>query len=301
MSVGEVGDGTSVGPFSIVAEGAVVGRDCRIGPHVVIEAGARVGDRVTIHSGTQLWAGVTIEDDVFVGPNVSFCNDRLPRAGRAADAEPTVVRSGASVGAGAAILPGLEIGPGAMVGAGAVVARTVPRDAVVVGNPARIVSYAGADRHQSWIEQAEGGSQAAETGVRGVTLHRFAVVRDLRGSLIAGEVGRELPFAPQRYFYVFDVPGSDVRGEHAHRTCHQFLIPIHGELHVVADDGARRQEFVLTGKETGLYLPPMTWALQYRYSPESVLLVLASHAYDPDDYIRDYGDFLREARERAAG
>ena len=94
---------------------------------------------------------------------------------------------------------------------------------------------------------------------------------------------------------VFDVPGVDVRGEHAHYHCHQFLVCVNGALHVVADDGSRRQEFVLDSKDIGLYLPPMTWGIQYLYTPGSTLLVFASHPYDPDDYLRDYGEYL-EAR-----
>jgi UDP-2-acetamido-3-amino-2,3-dideoxy-glucuronate N-acetyltransferase len=132
--------------------------------------------------------------------------------------------------------------------------------------------------------------------VAGVAIHWLPAVRDLRGSLVAGEFEQRLPFIPRRYFLVFDVPGADVRGEHAHRVCHQFLVCVAGKVHVIADDGERRQEFVLEDKQTGLHLPPMTWGIQYRYSVDATLLVFASHPYDPDDYIRDYDDFLRERR-----
>jgi acetyltransferase-like isoleucine patch superfamily enzyme len=105
---------------------------------VLIEGDVQVGDRVTIKSGVQLWDGLRIEDDVFVGPNVTFTNDRFPRSRKRAEAfARTWIRKGASIGGGAVVLPGITIGEGAMVGAGAVVTRDVPPGTVVVGNPAR--------------------------------------------------------------------------------------------------------------------------------------------------------------------
>jgi UDP-2-acetamido-3-amino-2,3-dideoxy-glucuronate N-acetyltransferase len=126
----------------------------------------------------------------------------------------------------------------------------------------------------------------------GVELVRLRAARDDRGSLVAAEVERELPFQPKRAFLVFDVPGSEVRGEHAHRRCHQFLVCVAGTVRVVADDGEASEEFVLDSKGVGLYLPPMTWGIQHGYSPDAVLMVLASDAYDPEDYIRTYEEFL---------
>jgi hypothetical protein len=114
----------------------------------------------------------------------------------------------------------------------------------------------------------------------------------LRGNLTAGDFEKELPFQPKRHFLVFGVPGQEVRGEHAHHECHQFLIAPHGSVSVVADDGSARREVLLDHPSLGLYLPPLTWGIQYKYSSDAVLLVFASHPYDPDDYIRDYDDFL---------
>ncbi|MFC4109414.1 sugar 3,4-ketoisomerase [Micromonospora zhanjiangensis] len=140
------------------------------------------------------------------------------------------------------------------------------------------------------------------TKVAGVTLHRLDFVRDLRGDLSVGEFERDVPFPVRRYFVVLDVPSEKVRGQHAHRTCHQFLICVKGQCSVVADDGVSRHEFLLRGPATGLHLPPMTWATQYRYSADATLLVFASHYYDPDDYIRDYAEFVALAdRCRDAG
>lgn len=146
-----IGLDTRIWAFSHVMAGATVGGACNIGEHVFIEAGARVGDRVTIKNGVQIWEGVTLEDDVFVGPNAVFTNDRHPRSPRSEAAgsryrdkgwlSPTIVREGASVGANATILCGAEIGRFAAVGAGAVVTRHVQPFVVVTGIPAAPAGY----------------------------------------------------------------------------------------------------------------------------------------------------------------
>ena len=296
----DVGEDTTIGAFSQVADGARIGSGCAIGAYVCVEAGAQLGDRVSIAGPAHVPDVVVLEDEVVVGPGAAFAGVAFPAVDGAS--ESTRVRAGASIGANATLLAGVEIGEGAMVSAGAVVNRSVPRAAIVAGNPARIVGYVEADGGDAIrpLRQQAASAQTpsvTQTEVRGVRLHRFPRARDLRGSLVACEFDRELPFQPRRYFMVFDVPGIDVRGEHAHRECHQFLVCVSGTVHIVADDGERRQEFVLDDKDIGLYLPPMTWGIQYLYSPGSTLLVLASHPYDANDYLRDYGDFLRELGE----
>ena len=116
--------------------------------------------------------------------------------------------------------------------------------------------------------------------------------------LTAGEVGPDVPFDVKRYFLVFGVSGKEIRGEHAHRMLHQFLICVHGRCHVVADDGEHRQEFILDDPTVGVHLPPMVWSTQYHYTDDAVLLVLASEHYDADDYIRDYAEFLKLVASR---
>ena len=136
----QIGEGTRIWQYVIILPGAVIGRDSNICSHCFIENKVVVGDRVTVKCGVQLWDGVTLEDDVFVGPNVTFTNDLQPRSRNAgAQLLPTLVKKGASIGANATILPGLIIGEGAMVGAGAVVTKDVPPGSTVVGNPSRIV------------------------------------------------------------------------------------------------------------------------------------------------------------------
>ncbi len=146
----DIGGGTKVWQYAVVLPQAKIGRDCNVCAHVFVENDVVVGDRVTIKCGVQLWDGIRIEDDVFIGPNATFCNDKFPRS----KAYPaaflrTTVRRGASVGANATILPGVTVGEGAMVGAGAVVPTDVPPGAIVVGNPARIVGYADAKRQMA--------------------------------------------------------------------------------------------------------------------------------------------------------
>ena len=292
-----VGAGTRVCAFAHVLPGARVGGECNFCDNVFIEGGAIVGDRVTLKCGVQLWDGVELEDDVFVGPNATFTNDRFPRSKHHPEAYArTIVRRGASIGANATILPGIVIGQNAMVGAGAVVTSSVPPNAIVVGNPARIAGYVndiGATQAPTLIESGRDGN-FQQTGIRGVTLHRLPMVGDLRGHLSVGEFERDIPFKPARYFLVYDVPTEKTRGEHAHRECHQFLVCARGSVAVVADDGKDRVEVTLDGPGVGVYLPPMTWGIQYKYSADAVLLVFASHFYDAADYIRDYDTFLKE-------
>lgn len=292
-----IGKGTRVWAFAHILPKAVIGADCNICDGVFIENDVIVGDRVTIKCGVQLWDGLTVEDDVFIGPNVTFTNDRFPRSKVYPEQfAKTVVRKGASIGANATILPGMEVGRGAMIGAGSVVTRSVPPNAIAMGNPAQIVGYVGTKSPlpSAFVTKAPAtdSGKVVASNVRGVTLHELPHIDDMRGSLSVGEFERSIPFAAKRYFLVFDVPSREIRGEHAHRTNHQFLICVKGSCSVVADDGKQRQEFLLDRPTLGVYLPAMVWGIQYKYSSDAVLLAFASEYYDPDDYIRDYSEFI---------
>jgi len=290
-----IGDGTRIWAFAHVLSGARVGSDCNICDHVFVENDVVIGDRVTVKCGVQLWDGVRLADDVFIGPNATFTNDKRPRSKEYPDEfAHTFVGNGASVGANATVLPGVTIGRMAMVGAGAVVTKDVPPNAIVVGNPARIVGYVGTEL--AGHPDAVLGEPAAlpMIHVKGASLVRLTRADDLRGSLVAADFDGGLPFVPRRFFTVFGVPSKDVRGAHAHRECHQLLICVQGRVNAVVDDGSSRQEIVLDRPEVGLHVSPMVWGTQYRYSQDAALLVLASHPYDAADYIRDHETFLSE-------
>lgn len=293
-----IGANTKFWQFVVVLPGAHIGADCNVCSHCFIENDVVIGDRVTIKNGVQLWDGLRIADDVFIGPNVTFNNDKFPRSKRhETEILRTEVESGSSIGANATILPGLKIGRNAMVGAGAVVTRSVPPNAIVVGNPARIVGYAQArgPEHTDKDSSSLLPGSAAVSKVTGANLVLMPRIADIRGSLSVGEFQRSVPFEAKRYFLVFDVPSVETRGEHAHRECHQFLVCVRGKVSVVADDGTNREEFLLDRPNLGLHLSPMVWGIQYKYSPDAVLLVFASHYYDSTDYIRDYNEFLQAA------
>lgn len=299
-----IGAGTTIWQFVVVLPQARIGADVNLCAHCFVENDVQIGDRVTVKSGVYLWDGTRLENDVFVGPNVTFTNDKFPRSKRHLSEFPTTtVETGASIGGGAVLLPGITIGRGAMVGAGAVVTKSVPPYAIVTGSPARIVGYvettalAGAEKGHVTpaLLPAEAGS-VSRVGVRDVTLHRLKSVQDMRGDLSVGEFPADVPFQPKRYFLVFNVPSAKTRGEHAHRECHQFLICVKGECAVVVDDGASRCEVVLDSPALGIHLPPLIWGIQYKYSADAVLLVFTSHHYDAGDYIRSYAEFIQVVR-----
>lgn len=136
----EIGEGTVVHD-QVNLYKCKIGRNCKIDAYVYIEEGVVVGDNCKLRPFVFIPTGVTIEDNVFVGPRVTFTNDKYPRAKGEWKLMPTKVKQGASIGASAVILPGLTIGKNATIGAGAVVTEDVPANAIVAGNPARALRY----------------------------------------------------------------------------------------------------------------------------------------------------------------
>lgn len=135
----QIGLGTRIWQFCVVLPKAQIGKSCNICSHVFIENDVVIGDRVTVKCGVQLWDGLCVEDDAFIGPNVTFTNDRYPPSDNfPRKIERTRVGKRASIGANATILPGVSIGEGAMIGAGSVVTRDVPAGELWLGNPARL-------------------------------------------------------------------------------------------------------------------------------------------------------------------
>ena len=289
VETGAIGPRTRIWAFAHVLPGARIGADCNICDHTFIEGGAEVGDRVTVKCGVQLWDGVTLEDDVFVGPNATFTNDPFPRSKqKPASYTRTLVKRGASIGANATILPGLTIGSDAMIGAGAVVTRDVPARAIVKGNPGYVTGYMDYEENAR-VQPAL--IQNAAPLVGGAMLYHLPRTTDYRGDLSFAELNQSLPFPVSRYFLVFGVPSREIRGEHAHRTLNQFLVAVHGNCSVRLFDGERSEEILLDRPELALHVPPMVWTTQYKYSPDAVLLVLASDVYREADYIRDFEEY----------
>src|SRR5918992_1913345 len=220
----EIGEGGRVWAFAHVLPGAWIGRDANICDHVFVENDVVIGNRVTLKSGVQLWDGLRVEDDVFIGPNATFVNDRFPRSKQHPQTyAQTRLRRGCSIGAGATVLSGVTIGTKAMVGAGAVVTKDVPPFAIVMGNPARITGYVDTERSTPAQGPAAEASPLAHpvNSIGESRLLDLPAFEDLRGMVSVAEVGRDLPFVPKRCFLVYNVPTAEVRGEHAHRECHQ--------------------------------------------------------------------------------
>lgn len=137
-----IGQKTKVWQYSVILPNAVIGENCNICAHTLIENDVVIGDNVTVKSGVYVWDGITLKDNVFIGPCVTFTNDKKPRSKQYPNEFPkTVVEEGASIGANATLLPGITIGKNALVGAGAVVTKNVPENAIMVGNPAAIKGY----------------------------------------------------------------------------------------------------------------------------------------------------------------
>lgn len=137
-----VGKSTRVWQFCVILEGAVIGNNCNINAHVLIENDVVIGDNVTVKSGVQIWDGLVIEDNAFIGPNVTFTNDILPRSKQYPDQfQRTLIKKYASIGANATILGGLEIGEYSMIGAGSVVTKNILDHELWYGNPAKKRGY----------------------------------------------------------------------------------------------------------------------------------------------------------------
>jgi len=289
----KVGENTKIWAFVHILPGAEIGMNCNICDSVFIENDVKIGNNVTIKCGVQLWNGLEIHDNVFIGPNATFTNDQFPRSKQYLEEYPkTILCEGASIGANATILPGLMIGENAMIGAGSVVTRDVPQNAVVVGNPARIKGYVSSFSDKP-LQQREIilDVSITPTKVPKVKLYNLPIVTDIRGQLIFSEYDKHLPFIPKRFFVVHNVPSTEVRGQHAHKNTFQFLVCLRGSVNVIVDNVEFQDELILNQANIGLYIPPLIWGIQYKYSGDAILLVLASEKYNEHEYIRNYNNY----------
>jgi len=114
-----------------------------------------------------------------------------------------------------------------------------------------------------------------------------------QGNLTFVQNDPNFPFEVKRIFYLYDVPGGESRGAHAHKECHQFLIAASGSFEVLLDDGKIKRQVQLNKPNIGLHIPPGIWASEINFSSGAICLVLASHNYDEHDYIREYDDFIK--------
>lgn len=243
-----------------------------------------------------------IPEDARIGAGVQI-GPRVVLAGSGIE-----LRDRARLDAACVIGEGVTVGQGAWVRAGAVVLRSVPANAIVEGNPAQVVGYldrsdAGRRPDPRHVDPGAFGHlprpAQVPLGVGDSALYLMRRIVDARGALTVGEVPTEVPFSPARYFAVFDVPSAELRGEHAHRLCQQFLICLNGSCRVLLDDGQNRCEVTLDRPDVGVFMPEMIWGTQYRYSRDAVLLVFASRPYEAEDYLRSYDAFLASLKGEA--
>jgi dTDP-4-dehydrorhamnose 3,5-epimerase-like enzyme len=210
------------------------------------------------------------------------------------------IEDNVEVEAGAVICAGVHVGAGARIGAGCVINENVPPNMVLGTHGAHVIGYSGqevgrvAPLRSVNLDSFRGDRM--DLAVGGAQLWRLREYRDYRGALCVAELHRgELPFPPARIFLVYDVPGENSRGDHAHHRCEQFLHCVRGQVSVVVDDGRSRAEVRLASPSVGVYIPALVWGTQYRYSTDAVLSVYASRPYEADDYIRNYSAFLQLA------
>jgi len=290
-----IGLGSCVGAFSHIKPGARIGQECSLGNGVYVEDDVVIGNHVILGNGVQIGKGTLIEDDVSIKARAIITSAPLSKSSLPLNSYQTTIKAGTRVEYNSTILAGVTLGRNSQVEPGSVVKRTVPANAIVAGNPAGIVGYAASAIPKvgfSLPGLADDKQSPLLLEVGGCALYRLPLITDIRGQLAVTEFGKDLPFQPKRCFWVFDVPNREVRGEHAHKELHQFLICVKGSASVVLDDGKNRMELNLSQPNVGLHIPPRVWGIQYKYSPDAILLVLTSDIYLSEDYIRDYDDFL---------
>jgi len=134
-----IGKNTNVWQFVVILSEAVIGDNCNICAHCFIENDVKIGNSVTVKCGVYLWDGITVEDNVQIGPNVTFTNDKYPRAKKDFDLKKILIKKNASIGADSTILGGVIIGENAMIGAGSIVTKDIPANELWVGSPAKFV------------------------------------------------------------------------------------------------------------------------------------------------------------------
>jgi hypothetical protein len=129
------------------------------------------------------------------------------------------------------------------------------------------------------------------------SVFKLPKIKNRAGNITPVHNSIEIPFNVERIFYLYDIPGGESRGAHAHKECHQFLVAASGSFEVLLDDGRTKKVVVLNRPDLGLHIPPGIWASEVNFSSGSICLVLASHKYDESDYIRSYEEYLTIGNE----
>lgn len=252
--------------YQYIATDAVIPSNCRLSNFIAVHSGAELG------SGVKIGAMTTVEQGVVIGEN-------------------------SMIESHCCIAEGVRIGSNVRINFGTHVLSDVPDNAVVQGNPARIVGYTNTILKGNLTAFRNNPVQErVQLEVPGCFLEPVPNFSDVRGAISVLEEEKGVPFEPKRVFLVHGVGSEFTRGEHAHRECIQFLFAVSGSLSVLVDNGDKRQEVTLNSKRFGLLLPPMIWGIQYKFSHDCILMVLASHPYDEADYIRSYKEYLQLIR-----
>ena len=129
-------------------------------------------------------------------------------------------------------------------------------------------------------------------------MDRLKTFTDSRGSLTIAEVGIDVPFNIQRVYWIHSVPQGEERGWHSNTEMYEYVVAVNGSVDITLEDINGRRDYHLDAKDKGLLIPPDTWDEIRNFSPDAVLLVMASHSYNPDTYINSYKEFLNYIKSK---
>lgn len=242
---------------------------------------AIIGNNVVISSGSYISDLAVLGNNINVGPNVTFVDSKFKNSYN----KKITVSSGVTIGAGSSLYPGITIGENSIINPGSVVYENIPPNVEVSGNPATIIS--NIFQYTNTLEVV------SVDKIGGVFEVSYKNILDLRGCLTVVEFDSLFPFPVKRLFFISSVPSKKLRGEHAHKECHQMLVLASGSCSVSLSDGKRQAICNLKEAGKSIYIPPMVWAAQYNFSEDAMLIVLASHIYDEKDYIRNFDEYLK--------
>lgn len=285
----KIGHNTLVGDGASIREQTTIGPKCIIGRYVTINYQTNIGKNVKIMDHSWLAGKMNVEDNVFISGGVMTSNDNNTSnligdnyIYKETDVVGPTIKKNAVIGVGAVLLPGVVVGKNSIVGAGSVVTKDVPNKSLVLGVPARLVQ----ENNKTTISD--------RITIKHCRLMRLPKIVDPRGNLTVVENERHIPFSIKRIFYVYEVPRNALRAGHALKSCNQILIAVSGSFDVLVDDGEDKKIFHLNRSHKALLIPAIIWREMFNFSKGAVCLVLASEYYDPNDYYREYREYIKE-------